>query len=121
MAHRKLLSHAKVMVRGEATRSVPSMMSSTYFVGASHAWSVLYTFFQGSGLVNSHIARTTTIIVGQDPFTASAEFASRFKRSAMPVDVGGELKSGEDGYCCLGVEQPALCDEDAVWAKYVHT
>ena len=45
--------------------------------------------------------------------------SARFERSALPSDIGGELTTGTDGHCCLGVEQPALCDEDAVWAKYL--
>ena len=59
------------------------------------------------------------VILSGDPFGASAEFAARFERSALPSDIGGELTTGTDGHCCLWVDQPALCDEDAVWAKHI--
>ena len=70
-------------------------------------------------LFQSDRSRRRTTLLSGDPFAASADFAARFERSALPSDIGGELTTGTDGHCCLGVEQPALCDEDAVWAKYI--
>ena len=71
------------------------------------------------GLLSANMRAKTFLIAGSDPFSVSADFAARFERSALPSDIGGELTTGTDGHCCLGVEQPALCDEDAVWAKYI--
>ena len=84
--------------------NVNSFASSLYKVG---------TVFQ------SKSERNSTILLSGDPFAASADFAARFERSALPSDIGGDLTTGADGHCCLGAEQPALCDEDAVWAKYI--
>ena len=71
------------------------------------------------GLISANMQATTILINGPDPFATSAKFAACFERSALPSVIGGELTTGTDGHCCLGVEQPALCDEDAVWVNYL--
>ena len=54
---------------------------------------------------------------GDDAF-AHDRFAARFERRSMPADCGGELRTGEEGDCCLGVEHPRLSDKDALWERY---
>ena len=41
--------------------------------------------------------------MAQTIFATSSDFAARFERNAMPLDVGGTLVAGVDGRCCLGV------------------
>ena len=115
-AHRKLLPYTKEFISGQGNATNSVFAAAGYILNISSVASSLYNtaakVFQNEGQ-----RRRTTLMSG-DPFD-SANFAARFERSALPSDIGGELKTGADGHCCLGVEQPALCDEDAVWAKYV--
>ena len=107
----------KELVAGDASQTVvPSMTAAAYFLnlnnGAASLINVAKKLFW-----NENQKQYTKVISG-DPFSASADFVERFERAKMPADVGGELRTGTDGHCCLGVEQPALRDNAAIWAKY---
>ena len=112
-----MLPYMKEFISGEANHSNSVAVAAVYILNVNAIASSLYnttaTVFQNES------QRSKTILLSGDPFVASTDFAARFERSALPADIGGELTTGTDGHCCLGVEQPALCDEDAVWAKYL--
>ena len=80
------------------------MRSVTYVVGVGRVVAEIVTLALGS--VDARTNATTLIVHGVDSF-ASAKFASRFERALMPKDIGGDLISGTDGHCCLGVALPA--------------
>merc|ERR1712096_406549 len=100
-------------------RASMAFEAATYVLNVNSVASSLYNV--SAKVFVREIQRKKTTFFSSDPFAASADFAARFERSAVPSDIGGELTTGTDGHCCLGVEQPALCDEDAVWTKYLST
>ena len=116
--HRKLLPHLKEYLASDANETVPDLAAHTYILNINATVSSIFNIVKGS-VMNEHQKNTCTLISG-DPFVSSLNFADRFERSAMPADVGGELRTGEDGHCCLEVWQPALSDGDALWAKYTN-
>jgi len=119
IAHHKLLPYIKEMTSLSSPDKDTSSASITaiYILNINSVVSSLYNTIVK--VLQSESQRSVTTLLSGDPFAASADFAARFERSALPSDIGGELTTGADGHCCLGVEQPALCDEDAVWAKYL--
>ena len=119
IGHRKCIPYIKEFVAGDFTRVVPTKCSGTYLVRSSNVFASLFALFGRMGLVSAKQQAKAFLIAGPDPFTASAEFAVCYERSALPSDIGGEVTTGTDGHCCLGVKQPTLCDKDAVWAKYL--
>ena len=58
-----------------------------------------------------------TLLLRGNPF-ASAEFDARFELRTLPVDIGGELQSGSDGHCCVGVALIDPSDNAAIWESY---
>ena len=119
IGHRKCIPYIKEFVGGDFKRVVPNGCSTTHFVRSGKVSANLYALLCRMGVITARQLATTFLIAGPDPFAASAKFAARYDRSALPSDIGGELTTGTDGHCCLGIEQPTLCDEDAVWAKYI--
>ena len=72
-----------------------------------------------AGLINTakaaffdELQKRKTKVISGDPFRHSRDFAERFDRAAMPVDVGGELSAGDDGHCCVGVAHTPLVDKE---------
>ena len=117
--HRMLIPYTKEFVGGDSVLVVPDMRSTTHFVRSGKVFANLYALFGRIGVITARQLATTFLIAGPDPFAASAEFAAHYDKSALPSDIGGELTTGIGGHCCLGVAQPILCDEDAVWEKYL--
>ena len=78
----------------------------------------IFTLACRMGFIAHHYQASVFLITGPDPFSASPDFATRYNKSDMPSDIGGELTTGTDGHCCLGVEQHVLCDEESLWARY---
>ena len=121
IGHRKCIPHIKEFVGGDFTRVVPNGCSTgnAHFVRSGKVFAHLFALCCRMGVLSSRQQATTFLIAGLDPFATSAKFAARYDRSALPSDIGGELTTGIGGHCCLGVAQPILCDEDAVWEKYL--
>ena len=106
----------KEFISGQAAHTNCAFAAASYALNVSSIATTLINTI--TKVFQNESQRSNTTLISGDPF-ASADFAARFERSALPSDIGGELTTGTDGHCCLGVEQPALCDEDAVWAKYL--
>ena len=95
---------------GDAQNTVPKALSAaTYLVGASTI---------AAGIINTgklaflnEVQKHKTQIISGDSFRHSNDFAERFDHSAMPAGVGGELSTGSDGHCCIGVDHTALADK----------
>ena len=66
-------------------------------------------------LVKNQTSRT--ILLSGNPF-ASTEFDARFERRTLPADISGELQSGRDGHCCVGVALIDPSDNAAIWESY---
>ena len=119
LGHRKTIPYIKEFSGGDSVWVAPDVGSTAHVVCCGKVAASIYALADRMGLFSAAIQATTFLIAGTDPFAASSDFAASFDRSAMPSDIGGELVTGTDGHCCLGIEQPALCDEDAIWANYL--
>ena len=107
---RKILSYSKEFARGDSGSAVPIWVTTAYLVGVNMI---------AAGLINTtksafwdEIQKRKTQVISGDPFRHSRDFAERFDRATMPVDVGGELSAGNDGHCCVGVAHTVLTDEE---------
>ena len=110
LGHRKILGYAKAFAAG--VNVVPIWASATHLVGVNTFAAGLFNTTK-STFLNEAQRRTTKVISG-DPFRHSRDFAERFDRAIMPVDVGGELSTGDDGHCCVGVAHTELTDEEGI-------
>ena len=117
--HRKLLPYVKEFSSGQAGTTFCVEAAATYLLNANAVAASIYNVYVKLRLVSTESERSSTFILRSDPFASSADFGGRFERSTLPSDLEGELTTGRDGHCCLGVEHPTLCDEHAVWTKYI--
>ena len=118
LAHRKLFPHLKEWIGGDANETVPPLRSKSHCVGVGSVTAKLGKFALNT-FANEH-HRQTTVLLSGDPFD-DADFAARFSRACLPADVGGELRTGADGRCCLGIELPTLNDTEALCNMYEAT
>ena len=109
LGHRKLISYTKEFSAGDAPKTVPNLLACAFLVGVNTIAAGLINTAKAAFL-NEDLKRRTEVISG-DPFQHSHDFAERFDRAIMPVDVGGELSAGDDGHCCVGVAHTALTDK----------
>ena len=109
----KLLPYLQAM-NGEVSCVSPPNFEASFLVNCNTVVTWLVNLVRGALSKNDNDKSMQLLLLSGDPFT-SLDFASRFKRSAMPADLGGELRNGEEGE-----GQPALHDGDALWAKYTH-
>ena len=144
--HRKAIPYVNVFSAGDSTKVVPNMHSTTFFVRSGKVTAGIYATIGRMGILSANAKATTFFVAGPDPFAASTDFSTRFKRSALPAAVGGTLVTGavsdnicirtrdrvadyahicyllaQDEHCCVGVDLPAAADADAVWTRHVAT
>ena len=105
-------TYSKAFARGDAGSSVPIWVSTAYLVGVNMIAAGIINTAKTAFFDETH-KRKTQIIRG-NPFQHSRDFAERFHRAAMPVAVGGDLSTGDDGHCCVGGAHTALTDEDSI-------
>ena len=110
LAHRKILSYFKEFAAGDAVNSVPDQLACAFLVGVGTI---------AAGFINtakaafwSEYQKRMSKVISGDPFRHSRDFAERFDRATMPVEVGGELSTGDDGHCCIGVAHTVFTDEE---------
>ena len=115
--HRKIMGYAKEFNAGNAGLAVPQgLCAASYLVGVNTIAAGLFNTVK-MAFLNEDQKRKTHVISG-DPFRHSRDFAERFDRATMPVDVGGELSAGDDGHCCVGVAHTALTDAGAILEQH---
>ncbi len=84
-------------------------------MGANAITQSLYNLVSRLVLDKDQISKT--ILLRGNPF-ASAEFDARFERRTLPAEISGELQSGSDGHCCVGVALIDPSDNAAIWESY---
>ena len=94
LGHRKLIPYFKEFVGGDSTKIVPPLRSMAHCVRSGKVASRIYNVADRMGFLSDRLRATTFLLVGPDPFVASADFSARFRRDALPVAVGGTLEIG---------------------------
>jgi len=109
--HRKVLPLVKEVTAGDAIECgwAPS---SVWFVGMN----AIAMSLVGFGLKTfCKDGPSTPTVLSSTPFQTSASFRSNFLPNTVPADIGGDLRLGEDGHCCVGAYPPGLVDTVAVF------
>ena len=94
VGHRKLIPYMEEFAGGKSGRVVPPMRSTTYCVRSGKVAAGIYALAGRLSFFSANLQATTFLIVGPDPFAASADFSTRFRRSTLPTPVGGTLNIG---------------------------